>query len=90
MVDPGYYLDVVPHTNEMNTSGWWGVHHSSLVWSGTVSTIPMIWEIFDIFFNNYNVMPVWIEGNYTDPYYDEESGEWTAGLITTVRFKILN
>ena len=43
-----------------------------------------------VFFDNKNVVPKWIVGNYTDPYYDEESGEWTAGLITTVRFRIRN
>ena len=90
MVDPGWYLDVVPYTNEMNTSGGWDVSKNSLVFSGTASNFVWEWEILEIFFDNNNVVPKWIEGNYTDPYYDEESGEWTAGLITTVRFKVIN
>ena len=74
----------------MNTSGGWDVSKNSLVFSGTASNFVWEWEILEIFFDNNNVVPKWIEGNYTDPYYDEESGEWTAGLIKTVRFNIRN
>ena len=94
--DPGFYIGVNNQTNELKTSGWshfqgWYWDQSgSLVWSGTISMIVYEWEIFKIFFDKNNVVPKWIVGNYTDPYYDEESGEWTAGLITTVRYKIRN
>ena len=94
--DPGFYIEVNHQTNELKTSGWshfqgWYWDQSgSLVWSGTISMIVYEWEIFKIFFDKNNVVPKWIVGNYTDPYYDEESGEWTAGLITTVRYKIRN
>ena len=50
--------------------------------------ITRVREIFKIFFDNNNVVPKWILGNYTDPYYDKESGEWIRGLITTVRCEI--
>ena len=90
MVDPGWILDVVPHTNEMNTSGGWDVSKNSLVFSGTASNFVWEWEILEIFFDNNNIVPKWIVGNYTGDEFDEESGEWTAGLITTARFKIIN
>ena len=85
--DPGFYIGVNNQTNEMVTSGYWDVSES-LVWSGTLSIIVWDWEIFEIFFDNSNVDPKWIVGNYTVDEFDIESGEWTAGLITTVRFKI--
>ena len=85
--DPGFYLGVNNQTNEMVE---WD-HSVSLVWSGTLSQIVWNWEIFKIFFDNYNVVPKWILGNYTADEFDKESGEWTAGLITTVkRYKIIN
>ena len=87
--DPGWYVKIDNQTNEMVTSRWWDVSES-LVGSGTLSQIVWEWEIFEIFFDNNNVVPKWILGNYTDPYYDEESGEWTAGLIKTVRFNFRN
>ena len=83
-------MDVVPYTNEMNTSGGWDVSKSSLVLSGTASYFVWEWEILEIFFDNSNVVPKWIVGNYTVDEFDEESGEPTAGLITTVRYKIIN
>ena len=87
--DPGWYLKIDNQTNEMVTSRWWD-QSVSLVWSGTVSYIVYEWEIFKIFFDNYNIVPKWIFGNYTMDEFDEESGEWTAGLITTVRYRIIN
>jgi len=88
--DPGFYIGVNNQTNEMVTSGYWDVSES-LVWSGTLSMIVWNWEIFEIFFDNSNVVPKWILGNYTVDEFDKESGEWTAGLITTVkRYKIIN
>ena len=88
--DPGYYLGVNNQTNEMMTTGFYWSQSEALVWSGTVPQIPLAWEIFKIFFDNNNVIPKWILGNYTYDSYDEESGEWTAGLITTVRYEIRN
>ena len=87
--DPGMYIVVNNQTNELKTTGYWDVSES-LVWSGTISMIVYEWEIFKIFFDKNNVVPKWIVGNYTVDEFDEESGEWTAGLITTVRYKILN
>ena len=87
--DPGFYLKIDNQTNQMVTSRWWDVSES-LVWSGTLSQIVWEWEILKIFFDNNNVVPKWILGNYTVDEFDEESGEWTAGLITTVRYKIRN
>ena len=83
--DPGMYIVVNNQTNELKTTGYWDVLES-LVWSGTLSQIVWEWEIFEIFFDNNNVVPKWIVGNFTVDEFDEESGEWTAGLITTVRF----
>ena len=95
--DPGFYIGVNNQTNELKTSGWshfqgWYWDQSgSLVWSGTISMIVYEWEILEIFFDNYNLVPKWIVGNYTVDEFDKESGEWTAGLITTVkRYKIIN
>ena len=95
--NPGFAIGVDNQTNEMKTSGWSSVHHmlwdvsdSSLVKSGTITQIAWDWEIFKIFFDNYNIVPKWIFGNYTVNEFDEESGEWTAGLITTVRYMIRN
>ena len=94
--DPGFYFSINNQTNELRTSGWshfqgwyWDAS-ASLVWSGTLSQIVWEWEILKIFFDNNNVVPKWIFGNYTVNEFDEKSGEWTAGLITTVRFKIIN
>ena len=86
---PGFYIDVNSPTNEMKTTDYWDVSQP-LRRSGTNSQIVWAWEILKIFFDNNNVDPKWIFGNYTVDEFDEESGEWTAGLITTVRFKILN
>ena len=85
MVDPGWILDVVPHTNEMNTSGGWDVSKNSLVFSGTASNFVWEWEILEIFFDNNNVVPKWIVGDY-NTYFDAESGKLTSGLIPTVRY----
>ena len=87
--DPGWILGVNNKTNEMKTTGGWDVSES-LVVSGTISQISLDWEILKIFFDNNNVVPKWILGNYTVDEFDKESGEWTAGLITTVRYKIIN
>ena len=62
---------------------------TALLKSGTVSYIVSPWEILKPFFDNYNVSPVWIRGNYTFEFFDKESAEWTpGGLIITVRFTI--
>ena len=94
--DPGFYIAVNNQTNELKTSGWSSVNQmlwdqsQPLIWSGTASNFVFEWEILKIFFDNNNVVPKWILGNYTGDAFDEESGEWTAGLITTVRFEIKN
>ena len=87
--DPGWYIGVNNQTNELKTTGYWD-QSGSLVWSDTLSQIVQAWEILEIFFDNSNVVPKWILGNYTVDEFDKESGEWTAGLITTVRYKIIN
>ena len=75
-------------TNEMVTSYQHSVF-TALLKSGTVSYIVWLWEILQPFFDNYNVSPVWIRGNYTFEFFDKESAEWTpGGLIITVRFTI--
>ena len=85
--DPGWQIEAdIYKTNELYERDV----SIRLVWSDTMTQIPWTWEILKNFFDNNNVAPKFIEGNYTDPYYDEESGEWTAGLIKTVRFKIIN
>ena len=84
--DPGWFVTIDKQTNEMVEEDI----SERLVRSATSTQIPATWEILKIFFDNNNVVPKWILGNYTDPYYDEESGEWTAGLITTVRYEIRN
>ena len=84
--DPGWQIGVNNQTNELATSGDWDVSES-LVWSGTTSKIVFEWEILEIFFDNNNVVPKWIVGNFTVDEFDEESGEWTVGLISTVRNK---
>ena len=73
----------------MITSGYLGIT-DNLVWSGTMTSIVWEWEILKIFFDNYNVVPKWIFGDWTRAQFDKESGEYTAGLITTVRCKIRN
>ena len=84
--DPGFYIRVNNQTNEMVENDV----SESLRRSGTLSKIAREWEILEIFFDNNNIVPKWILGNYTLDVFDEESGEWTAGLITTVRYKIRN
>ena len=83
--EPGWFLSIDQQTNKMFEMDV----VSSMTWSGTGTQIVWDWEILDIFFNNYNIVPKWIEGNYEEPYYSE-SGEWTHGLITTVSYKIRN
>ena len=86
---PGFYIDVNSQTNEMKTTDYWDVSQP-LRRSGTNSQIVWAWEILKIFFDNNNVVPKWILGNYTVDEFDEESQEPTAGLITTVIYKIIN
>ena len=46
------------------TSGYWDIS-SALEYSGQLSWIVWEWEILQIFFVKNNVVPVWIEGNYS-------------------------
>ena len=87
--DPGLYISINNETKKMMTSGYWDVS-KSLTISDTASYIVHTWEILELFFHNFNIVPKWIEGDWSYPYYDEESGEWKDGLITTVRYKIKN
>ena len=48
------------------------------------SYIPWDWEIIQTFFKNYDIIPVWINCNYTWGWYDEESRKWT-GAVGKVR-----
>ena len=38
------------------------------------------WEILRIFFDNYNIEPMWINCHYTWGWFDEETGKWTGGV----------
>ena len=95
--DQGFYLGVDNQTNEMKTEGlgvvnqaYWDVSRYSLVKSGAITQIVWEWEILKIFFDNNNVVPQWTFGNMSGDEFDEETGEPTAGLITTVRYRIIN
>ena len=81
---PGFYIDVNSQTNEMKTTDYWDVSQP-LRRSGTNSQIVWAWEILKIFFDNNNVVPKWIVGDY-NTYFDAESGKLTSGLIPTVRY----
>ena len=37
------------------------------------------WEIFGAFFHNYNLVPLWIDCNYTWGWYEEEIG-WNGAV----------
>ena len=37
------------------------------------------WEIFGTFFHNYNLVPLWIDCNYTWGWYEEEIG-WNGAV----------
>ena len=81
---PGFYIDVNSQTNEMKTTDYWDVSQP-LRRSGTNSQIVWAWEILKIFFDNNNVVPKWIVGDY-NTYFDAESRKLTSGLIPTVRY----
>ena len=46
--------------------------------------IPYDWEILDTFFNNHDIVPVWINCHFSWGRYDQESGKWT-GAVGKVR-----
>ena len=45
------------------------------------------WEILDSFFNIHDIVPVWINCNFTWGWYDEGSGKWT-GAVGKVRMNL--
>ena len=75
--DPGWFIDVDDQTNELEE---WDIS-TSLIMSGSFPSISQSWEELKIFLDNYNIVPKWIKV----PKFDKESGERTAGPITTVR-----
>ena len=42
--------------------------------------VSMDFEMLQIFFDNNNIKPVWINTHYTWGWYDEETGSWTGGV----------
>ena len=49
-------------------------------WPLTSSYIPYDWDILATFFQNHDIVPVWINCHYTWGWYDEESGKWTGAV----------
>ena len=46
------------------------------------------YEILESFFNNYHVLPTWLDSNDTPGWFDEETGHWTGALGKVVFFKL--
>ena len=56
--------------------------------NGGSSYIPYDFEIIGEFLRQHNIIPTWIDSNFTFGWYDEESGKWT-GEIGKVRLTLL-
>ena len=52
------------------------------------SSIPYYFEVIGEFLRQHNIIPTWIDSNFTFGWYDEESGKWT-GEIGKVRLTLL-
>ena len=52
------------------------------------SSIPYDFEVIGEFLRQHNIIPTWIDCNYTFGWYDEELGKWT-GEIGKVRIMYL-
>ena len=42
--------------------------------------ISQPWEIYHSFFSNYDIIPVWINCQYTQSQYNEELGKWIGAV----------
>ena len=51
---------------------------------GVYEYIPYDWDILATFFQNHDIVPVWINCHYTWGSYDKELGKWT-GAVGKVR-----
>ena len=52
-------------------------------------TISYSWEMLKIFFDHNNIVPNWIDCNYTWGWFDDETEKWT-GAVGKVRFILLS
>ena len=48
--------------------------------NGWSSSIPFEFEIIGEFLRQHNIIPNWIDCNYTYGWYDEEAGNWTGEI----------
>ena len=48
--------------------------------NGWSSSIPYDFEIIGEFLRQQNIIPTWINSNFTFGVYDEESGKWTGEI----------
>ena len=73
--DPGWF-HVNNDTNIMEEFPLWG----TLYQSEQHAYVSGDWEMLQIFFDNNNIEPNWINTHYTWGWYDEETGSWTGGV----------
>ena len=52
-------------------------------------SIPYSWEVLKIFIQHNNIVPNWIDCNYTWGWFDYETEKWT-GAVGKVRFILLS
>ena len=75
----GVNLLVDKETDEMVETGKWDVSNT-LLRSGVHSMILRDWELLKLFFNVYNINPIWLPGNSSkgDGLYDHQKGHWSG------------
>ena len=52
-------------------------------------TISYSWEVLKIFIQHNNIVPNWIDCNFTWGWYDDETGKWT-GAVGKVKLILLS
>ena len=54
--------------------------HNTLVHAKEYPIVTYDWEIFKMFFENYNIEPKWIYCYNIPGLFDEETGKWTGAV----------
>ena len=53
---------------------------SPLVFKGEKSLLSFEYEILNSFFSKFNIIPKWINCNFTWGWFDDETGHWTGAV----------
>ena len=58
---------------------------------GTRSLISQDWEVLSTFLDIHQIVPTWLNCNYSWGYYEEEEERWTGcmGKVRIIRFYIM-